>query len=95
MNGVKKALARLSGDSAIPLDISAGSPEIRISGMRTVTVEPHRGLRAFAEDCVLVETGLGLLCFRGRGLELKNMTVREVRLTGDIASMEMVSSHAD
>ncbi len=95
MNGVKKALARLSGDSAIPLDISAGSPEIRISGMRAVTVEPHRGLRAFAGDCVLVETGLGLLCIRGAGLVLQNVSPGELRLTGRIISLEMAEPHAD
>ncbi len=94
MNRMKKNLARLSGASAIPLDLSAGLPEIRISGMRAVTVEPHRGLRAFAGDCVLVETGLGLLCIRGADLVLQNVTSAELRLTGEIISLEMVDRHA-
>ena len=94
MKGVKNSLARLSGASAIPLDLSAGLPEIRISGMRAVTVEPHRGLRAFAGDCVLVETGMGLLCIRGAELILQNVTSAELRLTGEIISLEMVDRHA-
>ena len=95
MNRLKKTVSRFSGLWDIPLDLSSGLPEIRISGMRTLTVEPHRGLRSFSGDCVLVETALGLLCIRGRDLVLKSVSREELRLNGELVSVEMAAAHAD
>jgi len=95
MTGLKKTLSRLSGRTLIPLDLAAGVPEIRISGLRTLVLEPHRGVRAFAGDCILISTDAGLLCVRGRGLSLKSMSERELRLSGEIIALELVDAHAD
>jgi sporulation protein YqfC len=89
MLGLKNTITRLSGTSGIPLDAAVGLPEIRISGMRTLTLEPHRGLRAFAGDCILVETGLGLLCIRGSALVLKYISSEGLCVYGEIVSIEM------
>lgn len=90
----KKTVAAISGASDIPLDFAAGLPEIRLSGMRSLAVEPHRGVRSFAEDCVLVQTGGGLLCIRGTALTLKSISYRELRMTGKIVSLEVVNDDA-
>ena len=90
----KSTLLKAAGAADIPIGAVAGLSEIRITAMRTVVIGPHRGIRSFAGDCVLVETGEGIICVHGRGLELKNMSREEVRLTGEIRSVERMDRHA-
>ena len=91
---VKNALLKAAGAAAIPLGTVTGLSEIRISAMRTVVIEAHRGVRSFTGDCVLVETGDGMLCVRGEGLVLNSMSRSELRLTGGIQALELMENHA-
>ena len=79
----------------IPLAFDRGLPEIRISAMRDLVIEPHRGVRSFSEDSVLIETGGGLVHLRGNSLSIKRMTWRELRLQGEICAVELVFADAD
>ena len=94
MKSLKKTAAELMIDKGIPAGFVNALPEIRITGMRSLVLESHRGVRAFAEDSVLVETGEGLLHIRGKSLVVKSMTLRELSLHGKIFALEMVNDHA-
>ena len=80
--------------SGIPEELRPGLPELRMRGNGTVVLEPHRGLRSFSEACVIVAVSGGLLCFHGKGLRIKRMTLRELRLKGEITSLEYSAGHA-
>lgn len=94
MKGLNKAMERLLGATNIPLRFDRGLPEIRISAMRSMVIEPHRGVRSFSEDSMLIETGGGLLHIRGSALMIKSMTLRELSLQGSFSAVELVSDHA-
>ena len=94
MKRLKELLAAWSSATGIPLDTAAGLPDIRLSGLHTLVLESHRGVRAFAADCVLVETTAGLLSICGSSLLLKNLTGRELRLCGEIRSIALVDRRA-
>ena len=94
MKGVRYAIDKLLRDSDIPLSFDRGLPEIRISAMRSMVIEPHRGVRSFSQDSVLIETGGGLIHIRGTALMIKSMTWRELRLQGRFSAVELVGDHA-
>ena len=87
------ALERLLRAADIPMSFEWGLPEIRISAMRSMVIEPHRGVRSFAEDSVMIETGGGLLHIRGSAMVIQSMTWRELRLQGRFIAVELVDSH--
>ena len=89
---LKSALNRVAAAADIPW--FGGLPEIRVIAMHTVLIEPHGGIRSFSGDCVLADAGEGLLCVRGHGLVLKDMSRQEIRLTGDIKAVEWVDKDA-
>ena len=88
------ALERLLRAADIPMNFERGLPEIRISAMRSMVIEPHRGVRSFAEDSVMIETGGGLLHIRGSAMVIQSMTLRELRLQGRFSAVELVDYHA-
>ncbi len=94
MKGLGFTIDRLMRASEIPLSFDRGLPEIRISAMASMTIEPHRGVRSFSEDGILIETGGGLIHIRGSALTIKSMTGRELRLQGRFSAIELVGNHA-
>ena len=94
MKSLNYTLRKLTNTADIPLSFDSGFPEIRISAMNSMVIEPHRGVRSFAEDGVLVETGGGLIHIRGNDIVLKRMTWRELRLQGRFRAVEIVADHA-
>ena len=94
MKGVRYAIYKLMRVSDIPLSFDRGLPEIRISAMRSMVIEPHCGIRSFSEDSVLIETGGGLVHIRGSALMIKSMTWRELCLQGRFSAVELVGDHA-
>ena len=94
MKGVRYAIDMLMRVSDIPLSFDRGLPEIRISAMRSMVIEPHRGIRSFSEESVLIETGGGLVHIRGSALMIKSMTWRELCLQGRFRTVELVGDHA-
>ena len=88
------ALERLLRTADIPMSFERGLPEIRISAMRSMVIEPHRGIRSFSQDSILIETGGGLIHIRGTALMIKSMTWRELRLQGRFSAVELVGDHA-
>ncbi len=94
MKGLNNLLRRLGNPAGIPLVFSGGLPEIKISAMRCLVIEPHRGVRSFDKDGVLVETGGGLIQIRGNDIVMKRMNLRELRLQGRFSAVELVAVHA-
>jgi sporulation protein YqfC len=94
MKGVRTAIDRLIGITDTPLSFDRGLPEIRISAMHSMVIEPHRGIRSFSDDSILIETGGGLVHIRGSALMIKSMTWRELCLQGRFRTVELVGDHA-
>ena len=81
--------------SSMQGELIPGLPELRMTGSRSLLLEPHGGLRAFSGERVLVSVGKGLLCIRGKGLTIKRLSLRTLWLKGEIHSLELTGSDAD
>lgn len=81
--------------SGMPGELLPGLPELRMTGSRSLLLEPHGGLRAFSGECVLVSVGGGLLCIRGKDLTVKRLSLRSLWLKGEIHSLELTGNDAD
>ena len=87
MNPFKKLRTFITG-GAFPPEYLNALPDISILGMRTVRIEPHRGLLAYSEERILVRAADRVLCVTGRGLSLSSITAREIVIRGSIQGVE-------
>ncbi|MCI2057364.1 MAG: sporulation protein [Oscillibacter sp.] len=74
----------------LPADIVAGLPHLEMIGSRQLYVEHHQGILAYSGEVIDINTARGVLRIRGIGLDLLAMTGEELRIGGDLASVEWV-----
>ena len=74
----------------LPADVVAGLPHLEMVGSRQLYLEHHLGILAYGEEQIDVNTAAGVLRVSGRGLSLLAMTAEELRIGGNIASVEWV-----
>ena len=86
--GVLAAAAELFD---LPADIVAGLPRLEMVGGRQLYLEHHTGLLAYTEEQIDANTSAGVLRVKGRRLTLLAMTAGELRIGGEIWSVEWVA----
>ena len=75
----------------LPADIVAGLPRLEMVGSRQLYLEHHTGLLAYTEEQIDANTSAGVLRVKGRRLTLLAMTAGELRIGGEIWSVEWVA----
>ena len=65
-------------------------PQLEFLGNREVVVEGAKGVLLYSEEAIRVNTSIGLLCFEGRGLNLKCISSSELIIDGFITKVEFV-----
>jgi sporulation protein YqfC len=68
---------------------AAGSVKVTLSGRRSVLVENHRGLLAYARECVEIGGGTVRVRIRGEDLSLSAMDGEAMRITGTVFAVEL------
>ena len=74
----------------LPADVVAGLPRLEMVGSRQLYVEHHMGILSYSREQIDAGTTGGVLRIRGQELSLLAMTAEELRIGGDIASVEWV-----
>ena len=86
-NGVLAHVAELFD---LPADVIAGLPHLEMIGGRQLFLEQHKGLLAYSDTAIDINTGTLVVRVRGTGLQLLAMTAEELRIGGSIAAVEWV-----
>ena len=86
-NGVLAHVAELFD---LPADVIAGLPHLEMIGGRQLFLEQHKGLLAYSDTAIDINTGTLVVRVRGTGLQLLAMTAEELRIGGRIAAVEWV-----
>ncbi len=84
----KRLLQSLEGRPDRRRAFPSGQPHVELEGMRRVRVEQHRGLAAYGPELVVVRCAGAELFVRGSSLTLESMSLRELRLRGQIFALE-------
>lgn len=74
----------------LPADVIAGLPHLEMVGGRQLYLEQHKGLLAYSDTMIDVNTGSLVVRIRGKGLELMAMTGEELRVGGTIDAVEFL-----
>lgn len=74
----------------LPADIVAGMPHMEMIGDRQLFLERHEGILSYTQEQIDVNTVRGVLRVRGSRLDIVAMTAEEVRINGQIDTLEWV-----
>ena len=72
----------------LPPDV-AGLPRIELLGDREICVECHKGILSYSREEIHISGGRMIIRVIGCGLELRGMNGTELRITGQIRSIEL------
>ena len=86
-NGVLAHVAELFD---LPADVIAGLPHLEMIGGRQLCLEQHKGLLAYSDTAIDINTGTLVVRVRGTGLQLLAMTAEELRVGGTIEAVEFL-----
>ena len=86
-NGVLTHVAELFD---LPADVIAGLPHLEMIGGRQLFLEQHKGLLAYSDTAIDINTGTLVVRVRGTGLQLLAMTAEELRVGGTIEAVEFL-----
>ena len=74
----------------LPKEIMLNLPLISLVGREEVTIENYRGILEYSEEVVRIGTAAGVLCLKGNGLCLKQLSAECMVVTGTITGMEFL-----
>lgn len=72
----------------IPEDSLGTVPRLTVTGNGSVLIENHKGLVEYGREHIVVSGGKMLLSIHGSGLELEAMNRDEIRVKGQILSID-------
>lgn len=73
----------------MPKEIYTNEPKITILGFNEMLIENYKGILEYEEYYVKVNTHIGVVNINGFNLKLEQMTGDDIKIIGDIDSMEI------
>ena len=71
-------------------NLFADIPELTFLGNREIVIEGCRGVLEYSQETIRINTSIGLVCFFGRGLNLKCISPTELIIEGFVTKVEFV-----
>lgn len=72
----------------LPKEVMLNLPLLSLMGREELTIENYKGIMEYNEECIRVNTAVGIIKIRGKGLCLKQLTAECVVVSGGIMSVE-------
>jgi len=89
---IGKSAARVAAAISAAFEIPPGSlgrgAQISLSSNREATVDGCRGILEYGGELVRINTGSGVVRFRGRGLQIKSLTHTQAVIAGFIINID-------
>jgi len=88
MNIVRKILSSTAGVFDLPADALAGVPRLEMVGFSECSIEPHKGLKEYGEQEIVVDSCVGPIRISGEKLYVKRMNHQRITVCGVVRSVD-------
>ena len=72
----------------LPKEVYTNEPKITITGFNEMIIENFKGILEYEEFFIRINTHIGIISINGFNLNLENMTNDDIKVTGQIDSMD-------
>ena len=88
----KKAIqSKIVDKTGLPKDVVFGVPLVNIIGHTEASIENYRGILEYTDKLIRVQTKFGKIHINGSSLAIKYYTNEEMKVTGEIKTIEFFS----
>ena len=81
---------RIASALDMPLDVIGNFPRTEIIGKSSVSIENFRGILDYSENCMKVNTTVGIIKIDGDGLYIESITDEGICVKGTIIRVEYI-----
>ena len=74
----------------IPEEVVSDRPKITTVGRKEVFVENYRGIIAFTNEIVRINSNYGIITITGKNMKRREITNEDIIITGDIDNIDYV-----
>ncbi len=85
----KRNYKRIDKILEMPKEVCSDIPKIIITGFDEMIIENFKGILEYEEFFVKINTHIGIININGFNLNLENMTNDDIKVTGQIESMDI------
>ncbi|MGG7077956.1 sporulation protein YqfC [Clostridium sardiniense] len=71
----------------LPKDVIMGLPKITVLGDSEITIENHKGIESFENECIKVKTNKGIVKIDGMNFEILYIASETIVLSGKFKSI--------
>ncbi len=79
---------RIAEASELPKDVVMGQPVITAMGRTELTIENYRGITEYTDVLIRIQTKIGQIRITGKKLKVEYYTNDDMKLTGQIETIE-------
>lgn len=72
----------------LPKDVMMNLPKITILGDNEITIENHKGIESFEDECIRIKTNNGIIKIEGRNFEILYIASETIVLSGKFKSVD-------
>lgn len=72
----------------LPKEVCTNIPKVEIVGFDEMIIENYKGILEYEEFFVRINTHIGIVSINGFNLNLENMTNDDIKVTGQIESID-------
>lgn len=85
----KRGLRKIDNILEMPREIYTNEPKLTIVGFNEVIIENYKGILEYEEYYVKINTYIGIVNINGFNLKLEQMTNDDIKIMGDIESIDI------
>lgn len=89
MNKRKRAMNKIDRILEMPQEVYSDIPKITIIGFNEMIIENFKGILEYEDYFIRINTHIGTVNINGVGLRLENMTNDDIKVTGNIDSIDL------
>lgn len=73
----------------LPAEVTSNVPKITLTGFNEMLIENHKGILAYEDIYIRINTHIGIINISGFNLNLNEMTGDDILVTGKIEGVEL------
>ncbi len=75
----------------LPLDVALDLPKLVLVGNVKLNISNHKGIIEYTKELIRINTKIGMIKISGHSLEIKNVLMEEIAISGSIEKIEIIS----
>ncbi len=88
-NNRKNSFRKIDNILEMPVEVYSNEPKITIVGFNEIIIENYKGILEYEDFFIRINTFIGILNINGFNMKLEKMTDDDIKINGEIESIDI------